>query len=165
MTTPGATSTTESGRTGAAGALDGGEDAVRRVAVVEPRRDEQGAVTAGAGGVDRGAGGVVQLDRHHHAGQDDEVGDEEDGNGTGHVRSTAGVLAAVPVFVLSGIWYQPCSCSRRRRCSSCTSGASSAEGPSVTTYGATWPTGSGSTGAVGTPISSSHWAVCADELA
>ena len=48
--------------------LDAGDDAVRRVAVLEPRGDEQPAVAAGARGVDRGLGGLVELDRHDHPG-------------------------------------------------------------------------------------------------
>ena len=59
--------------------LDGGDHAVRRVAVVEAGGDQQPAVAAGAGRVDGGLGGLVELDGHDHAGQDDEVGDEEHG--------------------------------------------------------------------------------------
>ena len=59
--------------------LDGGDHAVRRVAVLEPRRDQEPAVAAGAGRVDRGLGGLVELDRDDHARQHDEVGDEQDG--------------------------------------------------------------------------------------
>jgi hypothetical protein len=59
--------------------LDAGDHAVGRVAVLEPGCDEQPAVAAAAGRVDRGLAGLVELDRHHHAGQDDDVGDEEDG--------------------------------------------------------------------------------------
>ncbi len=54
--------------------LDGRDGAVGRVAVRQPGGDQQLAVGAGAGGLDRGASGVVQLDRHDHAGQDDGVG-------------------------------------------------------------------------------------------
>ena len=42
--------------------LDGGDHAVRRVAVLEPRGDQQPAVAAGAGRVDGGLGGLVELD-------------------------------------------------------------------------------------------------------
>ena len=63
--------------------LDGRDHAVRRVAVLEPRGDEQPAVAAGAGRVDGGLGGLVELDRHDHARQHDDVGDEQDGEGAG----------------------------------------------------------------------------------
>ena len=63
----------------AADLLDGGDHAVRRVAVLEPRGHEEPAIAARAGGVDGGPGGLVELDRHHHARQHDEVGDEQDG--------------------------------------------------------------------------------------
>ena len=61
----------------AADALDGRDHAVRRVAVLEPRGEQQLAVAAGAGRVDRGLGGLVERDRHDHAGQDDQVGQEQ----------------------------------------------------------------------------------------
>ena len=49
------------------------------VAVLETGGDEQAPVAVGAGRIHRGAGGVVELDRHHHAGQDDEIGQEKYG--------------------------------------------------------------------------------------
>ena len=59
--------------------LDGGNHAVRRVAILEPGGDEEPAIAARAGRVDGGPGRLVELDRHDHAGQHDEVGHEEDG--------------------------------------------------------------------------------------
>ena len=56
---------------------DRGEHAVGGVAVVESRRDQQLAGLAGLGGVDSGAGSVVELDRHHHAGQHDRFAEEQ----------------------------------------------------------------------------------------
>ena len=64
--------------------LDAGDDAVRRVAVLEPGGDQQPAVAAGAGRVDGGLRGLVELDGHDHARQHDEVGDEENGKAGGH---------------------------------------------------------------------------------
>ena len=58
---------------------DRGLHPVRGVAVLEAGGDEQGAVAVRAGGVHRGAGGVVELDRHDHAGQHDEISQEQDG--------------------------------------------------------------------------------------
>jgi hypothetical protein len=69
----------------AADALDAGDHAVRRVAILEPGGDQDAAVAAGAGRVDRSPGGLVELERHHHARKHDEVGDEQDGKaGVGH---------------------------------------------------------------------------------
>src|SRR4051795_4623497 len=71
----------EHGRGGAAAeptdAFDAGDDAVGGVAVLEPWGDKQSAVTAAARRVDRGPAGLVELDRHDHAGEDDDVGNEE----------------------------------------------------------------------------------------
>jgi hypothetical protein len=54
---------------------------VRGIAVLEAGGDQQAVVVAGAGGVDRGAGGVVELDRDDHAGQDDDVLEGQHGEG------------------------------------------------------------------------------------
>ncbi len=61
----------------AADLLDGGDDAVRRVAVGEARGEQQPPVGAGLGGLDHRAGVAVELDRHDHAGQHHEVGHGE----------------------------------------------------------------------------------------
>ena len=61
--------------------LDLGDDAVDRVAVGQPRGQQQLAVRAGAGGVDDGAGVAVELDRHDHAGQHHQVGQRQDRKG------------------------------------------------------------------------------------
>ena len=53
------------------------DDGVGRVAILEPRRDEQGVVGLGNGRVDRGLAVVVEFDRDDHAGQDDLVVDDE----------------------------------------------------------------------------------------
>ena len=44
------------------------DDTVRRVAIVEPRGDEELAALARAAGVNGGLGGVVERDGHDHAG-------------------------------------------------------------------------------------------------
>ena len=76
--------------------LDGRHHAVRRVAVLEPGREQQLAVAAGAGGVDRGLGGLVERDRHDHAGQHHDVGEEQHRErGLSHTGSTS---AGGPVF-------------------------------------------------------------------
>ena len=56
---------------------DRGQHTVRGVPVLQPRSDEERRVATGPSGVDGRAGGVVELDRHHHAGQDDEVVQEQ----------------------------------------------------------------------------------------
>ncbi len=60
--------------------------AVGGVAVVEPRGDQQFPVFAGLRGVYGSAGGVVQLDRHHHSRQHDRLSQEKDGHSTRHAR-------------------------------------------------------------------------------
>ena len=68
--------------------------AVGRVAVGEPRGEQQLARRAGLGGVDDGLGRVVELDRHDHAGQHDEVGHGQDGElGGGQVATFGGDLS------------------------------------------------------------------------
>ena len=62
----------------AADLLDVATHAVRRVAVLEPRRDQQPSPSLRcAGGVDRGLRGLVELDRDDHAGQQHDVGEEQ----------------------------------------------------------------------------------------
>ncbi len=70
----------------AADLLDGGDDAVRRVAVGEPGREQQPVLGGGARRVDDGPGVGVELDRHHHPGQHDGVRDRQQrqGDGFGH---------------------------------------------------------------------------------
>ena len=53
------------------------EHAVGGVAVLQTRGDQQLAGLTGLRGVDRGTGGVVELDRHHHSRQHDRVADEQ----------------------------------------------------------------------------------------
>ena len=82
---PGALAGTQHGGLHATGEpadlLDGGDHAVGRVPVGEPRREQQPAVLAlgrrRLGGVDHGADVAVELDRHDHAGQHHEVGHGE----------------------------------------------------------------------------------------
>ena len=57
--------------------LDRGGHAVRRVAVLETRRDQQLVTALAAGGVDRGLRGLVELDGDDHAGQQHAVGNEQ----------------------------------------------------------------------------------------
>ena len=63
----------------AAELLDRRDDAVGRVTVLEAGRHQEAVVIAGAGRVDGGRCGVVELDRDDHAGQDDDVRQGEDG--------------------------------------------------------------------------------------
>ena len=62
----------------AAHLLDRGDHAVGRITVAESRREQQITFAAAAGGVDGGLGGLVELDRHDHSGQYDEIGNEKD---------------------------------------------------------------------------------------
>ena len=78
----------------AAHALDAGDHAVGGVAVLEPGGDQDAAVAAGPGRVHRGLGGLVELERHDHAREHDEVGDEQDGeSGVGHDVSLSETLS------------------------------------------------------------------------
>jgi hypothetical protein len=56
---------------------DRGEHAVRGVAVLQPRSNQQLTAFAGLSSVDSGTGGIVQLDRHHHSRQHDRVTQEQ----------------------------------------------------------------------------------------
>ena len=61
----------------AADLQDLGDHTVRRVAVLQPRGDEQLTGIAGLRSVDGSLGGVVQRDRHDHSGQHDGVGNKQ----------------------------------------------------------------------------------------
>ncbi len=61
--------------------LDGGDHAVGGVAVLESRGDQELVVIAGAGGIDGGSGGIVELDGNDHAGEDDDVLECQHGEG------------------------------------------------------------------------------------
>ena len=80
---------------------DGGLDAVRGVPVLQARRNEEDAVAVGTGRVDRGLGGFIELDGHHHAGQHHEIGQEEDGQASG--RHTGSSLQVRTLDTLSAI--------------------------------------------------------------
>ncbi len=59
--------------------VDGRDHAVRRVAVVAARGHQELVAPLAAGGVDGGLGGLVELDRDDHAGEQHGVGEEQHG--------------------------------------------------------------------------------------
>jgi hypothetical protein len=66
--------------------LDRGDHAVGRVAVRETRGEQQPVVGPGLGGLDHRAGVAVELHRHDHARQHDQVrdGQQRKGDDVGH---------------------------------------------------------------------------------
>ncbi len=91
---------------------DRGQHAVGGVAVVEAGRDQQlgrAVGRTGLGRLDGGLRGVVQCDRHDHAGQHDRLGHEQDGNrdrrssGFGHHTSKVDS----PALNLGGVGFVP----------------------------------------------------------